>query len=100
MLYDWERLGQATAAIDLAITIPGLSDWQAFGQVATQYLAAHDAPQSAVHQLTYEIALAKVWNVTEFLSLAALGQVADTSGVPSLVQRLPAWLVQVARWTA
>jgi len=103
VLYDWERLGRGTPAIDLAITVPGLGDWPAFAHVAEGYLAAADDPQTQTHhipQLTREIALAKVWNAMEFLSHAAMGQVADTSGLPSLIQQLPRWIEQVSTWTA
>src|SRR5579883_2966731 len=33
VLYDWERFGQATPAIDLAITVPGLGDRAVFQKV-------------------------------------------------------------------
>jgi aminoglycoside phosphotransferase (APT) family kinase protein len=99
VLYDWERWGRGTPALDLAITIPGLGDWSAFARVSKQYLAM--APDlhshaSAILQLTRDIALAKVWNAIEFLSHAALGQLADTSGLPSLIQQLPRWIEQVS----
>jgi Phosphotransferase enzyme family len=103
VLFDWERLGRGTPALDLAITIPGLGDWAAFALVAERYLAiADDVPPhaSAISQLTREIALAKVWNVIEFLSHATLGRLADASGLPSLLQRLPRWIEQVGIWTA
>jgi len=99
VLYDWERLGRGTPALDLAITIPGLGDWPAFALVAKRYLAIADDPHIHAHsilQLTREIALAKVWNVVEFLSHAATGQLADPSGLPSLIQRLPPWIEQVS----
>lgn len=99
VLYDWERLGRGTPAIDLAITIPGFGDWPAFEQVAEIYLAAPGVQSVDIHKtqrLTREIALAKVWNVIEFLSMAATGQVGRASGVPAVVQHVPDWLETVA----
>jgi len=98
---DWERLGRGTPAIDLAITIPGLGDWPAFEQVAEKYLLVGNGRYMDVQGLrsfTREIALAKVWNVIEFLSMAATGQVGRTSGVQSVVQRVPGWLEWVVGW--
>lgn len=103
VLYDWERFGRGTPALDLAITIPGLGDWSAFALVAKHYLAIADDPPThapAILQLTRDIALAKVWNAIEFLSHAATGQVADMSGLPALIQQLPRWIEQVSTWTA
>lgn len=95
VLYDWERFGRGTAALDLAITVPGLGDWPLYERVASEYLRAlgnerADAPAKAA--LARQIAQAKVWNVVEFLSMVAAGDVAQPSGPPALAQRIPAWL--------
>lgn len=100
VLYDWERLGWATPAIDLAITVPGFGDWQAFELVAETYLSVRGSRNMNVDRINdfaREIALAKVWNVIEFLSMAAIGQVGRTDGVPLLVQSLPDWLENMGR---
>ena len=37
-LFDWERFGRCSPALDLAITVPGLGDETAYRAVATSYL--------------------------------------------------------------
>jgi aminoglycoside phosphotransferase (APT) family kinase protein len=94
VLYDWERFGRGTPALDLAISIPGLGDWTAFEQVANQYLRAAGAQPSRQHyqRLVQAIAYAKVWNVIEFLSFATTGEITETTRIPSLAQQLPDWI--------
>jgi phosphotransferase family enzyme len=76
VLYDWERFGRGTPALDLAITIPGLGNDEAFRTVAAGYLgistAADKAGQLALDDLARAIALAKLWSVIEFLSMCKL----------------------------
>lgn len=81
ILFDWERFGRGTPALDLAITISGMGSPEAFRVVAEQYGGAVQAR---------DIALAKVWNVVEFLANA--DQMADKTIVPMLVNALPYWL--------
>jgi hypothetical protein len=83
VLFDWERFGRGTPALDLAITIPGLGSNKDFQVVTAQYGDV---------SLTYDIALAKVWSVVEFLANAHQGKVADTRIVPMLVNAMPDWL--------
>lgn len=99
VLFDWERLGLGAPALDLAISVPGLGQPADFQAVAAGYLA-HDSPaqpdRAAVEELAREIAIAKTWNVVEFLSMAASGDPALQSRIPALAQALPAWLATMA----
>lgn len=100
VLYDWERFGRGTPALDLAITVPGLGNWPAFEQVARQYVDAQPSAYTdgiTIATLTREIAYAKVWNVVEFLAMVSAGEVEQTEGVLALVQQLPEWLDTIIR---
>lgn len=100
VLFDWERLGRGAPALDLAISVPGLGQASDFQAVAAGYLA-HDPAlaqpdQPAIEELAREIAIAKTWNVVEFLSMAASGEPTIQSRIPALVQALPTWLAMMA----
>lgn len=100
VLFDWERLGLGAPALDLAITVPGLGQAADFQAVAARYLE-HDPAQAetgkqAIEDLAREIAIAKTWNVVEFLSMAATGDVANQSSIPALIRALPKWLTGIA----
>ncbi|MEM8529423.1 MAG: phosphotransferase [Chloroflexota bacterium] len=98
VLFDWERFGYGTPALDLAITIPGLGTVGDFTVVAEQYLSQHTTTLEKSYStkpLANDIAIAKAWSVVEFLSMVSRGQVSDVRSVPSLVQRLPEWLAMV-----
>jgi hypothetical protein len=87
VLFDWERFGAGTPAIDLAITIPNLGDTFAYHRVAARYLEEQDvtAP-SAAETLAHDVAIAKVWSVVHYLS-EGTGRYADR-----VIQALPCWL--------
>jgi hypothetical protein len=87
VLFDWDRFGAGTPAIDLAITIPNLGDTVAYRRVAARYLEEQDvtAP-SAEEKLAHNIAIAKVWSVVHYLS-EGTGRHAD-----AVMRALPRWL--------
>lgn len=93
VLYDWERFGYGTPPLDLAIATPGFGDAAAFAQVASRYLVG--ARPALRQQLTYDIGIAKVWNVVEFLSMYATGDAASHVTVDALVGKFPAWLREI-----
>ncbi|WP_227317966.1 phosphotransferase family protein [Cedecea davisae] len=67
VLFDWERFGKGSPAIDLAPLIKGMGTKQMFVDIAKRYCQLsfrHD-----VRQLGREIALAKAWIVTEVIVL-------------------------------
>jgi aminoglycoside phosphotransferase (APT) family kinase protein len=90
VLYDWERFGWGTPAIDLAITIPGLHDLDTFRAVAAGYLPRHD--EGSVEHLAQHIVIAKVWSVVEFLSMFSGADNAPANIMMYLQQAFPPWL--------
>ncbi|MCB0036245.1 MAG: aminoglycoside phosphotransferase family protein [Anaerolineales bacterium] len=99
VLYDWERFGRGTPAIDLAIAVAGLGSPETFTQLAEDYgqtAVAQRRPELA--PTAQQIGVAKVWNVVEFLSMAHSGQVADTTFLPRLTTLFEQWLRQTGAW--
>jgi aminoglycoside phosphotransferase (APT) family kinase protein len=98
-LYDWERFGAGTPALDLAITVPWLGDKKIFETVAARYLsgcdAAPDLSASNVAHLAEEIGAAKIWSVIEFLSMYQEGTVINADAIEELVRDFPEWLKSV-----
>lgn len=99
-LYDWERFGLGTPALDLAITVPWLGDKNIFETVASRYLSASGdvsvVPSSNVARLAEEIAMAKIWSVIEFLSMHQEGVITNTNTIEELIRDFPDWLKNVA----
>lgn len=99
VLYDWERFGYGTPPLDLAIATPGFGDTAAFERMASGYLAG--SRPALGKQLAYDIGIAKIWNVVEFLSMYATGDAAGHVKIDTLVDMFPAWLRErVERGTA
>lgn len=96
VLYDWERFGRGTPAIDLAITVPGLGEIATFRAVADRYLSQQtDFPLQAVPSRTalmHDIVVAKIWSVTEYLSTYNRDTLAHSTTIDVLVQQFPTWL--------
>ncbi len=67
VLFDWERFGKGSPAIDLAPLIKGMGTKQAMLSLAERYgqIARHSNPPA----LAREIAIAKAWIVTEVIVL-------------------------------
>jgi hypothetical protein len=98
VLYDWERFCRGTPALDLAITVPGLGDMDAFRRVAAGYLApSPHAPPDDTERLAREIALAKVWSVVEFLANNAGRGGRTEATVAWVAQEFAGWVRRVAR---
>lgn len=99
VLFDWERFGKGSRALDLAITIPGLGEQEHFQRVAQRYLqAAQTDIDTDLYTLTREIVLAKAWNIVEFLSIMHIEQRALPEPIQQLVQRLPEWFISTHRF--
>jgi aminoglycoside phosphotransferase (APT) family kinase protein len=90
VLYDWERFGYGTPPLDLAIATPGFGDAATFALVASRYAAG--SQPALREQLAYDIGIAKVWNVVEFLYMYATGDAAGHVRVDALVDKFPSWL--------
>lgn len=99
VLYDWERFGRGTPAIDLAISVPGLGTVEIFTRLADRYrqvVSQRGRPELAPTAVS--IGVAKCWNVVEFLSMAHNGLVADTTFLPQLTTMFYQWLQQTRVW--
>lgn len=73
VLFDWERIGYASPAIDLAITIPSLGtlDKSLELNIASTYIGfwkdvSIEFPYS-IQELTEQIVIAKMWSALDFL---------------------------------
>lgn len=67
VLFDWERFGRGSPAIDLAPLVSGMGTEQAFINLAERYCRI--SGYCSIAGLAREIALAKAWIVTEVLTL-------------------------------
>ncbi len=67
VLFDWERFGRGSPAIDLAPLIKGMGTKQTFIDLAERYCQL--TRQSHFQTLAREIAIAKAWIVTEVMTL-------------------------------
>ncbi|EOC1267342.1 phosphotransferase [Cronobacter malonaticus] len=96
VLFDWERFGRASPAIDLAPLIKGMGTPQAFVQMAGRY--RRFSSQYPVDELARDIAIAKAWIVTEVVTLLHERQKAS---LPLYLnwyrENLPDWLDNTVR---
>jgi aminoglycoside phosphotransferase (APT) family kinase protein len=63
VMFDWDRFGLGTPALDLAITVPRLGSRGDYEKVAATYCGKPD------DKLAREIALAKVWTIVDILGM-------------------------------
>lgn len=86
VLFDWERVGRATPAVDVAITVPGLPTRDQLELASEAYLCVQHRDQ--IHwsgeEFTRGLAVVKTWTCVELL--------ADHRELPELVE-LQRWLV-------
>lgn len=96
VLFDWERFGKGSPAIDLAPLIKGMGTKQEFIDLAERYcqLSSHQN----ISELVREIAVAKAWIVTEVITLLHMRQ---KTAFPLYLnwyrEHLPAWLDNVEK---
>jgi len=91
VLFDWERFGTGSPAIDLAPLIKGMGTPQAFKAMAERYRLIAGYPDG--HDLAKEIAIAKAWIVTEVVLLLHARQKSDYPRYLSWYrEHLPGWL--------
>lgn len=96
VLFDWERFGKGSPAIDLAPLIKGMGTKQMFIDMAERYcqLSFHDD----LNALAREIAIAKAWIVTEVIVLLDERQKAAFPSYLSWYrEHLPDWLDDVVK---
>ncbi len=93
VLFDWERIGLATPAVDVAITVPGLPSRDQLELATAAYLGVQhrDVVQWSNQDFTRGLAVVKTWTCLELL--------ADDRDVPELVELrrllatdLPSWV--------
>ncbi|MGK9173475.1 aminoglycoside phosphotransferase family protein [Yokenella regensburgei] len=90
VLFDWERFGQGSPAIDLAPLIKGMGRQQEFEALAARYQRFSSDKEK---HLAREIAIAKAWIVSEVVTLLEERQKSDLSRYLSWYrEHLPAWL--------
>lgn len=97
VLFDWERFGRGTPALDIAITLPGLPTAAEFAQAAAVYCRndVGGTDGRKVERFTADLARAKVWNVVEFLGMMHAGGVADTRALTWIQEQFPAWVAHL-----
>ena len=93
VLFDWERVGRATPAVDVAITVPGLPSRDQVELASQAYLAVQQ--RDHVHwsgaEFTRGLVVVKAWTCVELL--ADRREVAQLAELQRwLAARLPAWL--------
>lgn len=96
VLFDWERFGRGTPAIDLAITIAGLGTPDDYRTLARR-VSAHYPDTGSTEELAQDIALAKCWTVVELFA----GAVSGDANVPArtmtyLRNTVPGWVMEIA----
>lgn len=97
VLFDWERFGRGTPAIDLGIITPGLGDSAAATNLARDYISewqrtTNSQPWS-IQELSRDISLAKAWVAVEFLANHATSGTSATAGTADwLVGAVPSWI--------
>lgn len=67
VLFDWERFGTGSPAIDLAPLVKGMGSKKTITKIAERYSAL--SPVTTTTQLAAEIIIAKAWIVTEVIVL-------------------------------
>lgn len=91
VLFDWERFGTGSPAIDLAPLVKGMGSKHSISQLAERYCVF--ATHSATGRLAREIALAKAWIVTEVVLLLHERKKSDFHRYLSWYrEHLPGWL--------
>ena len=94
VLFDWERFGRGSPALDLAITVPGLGDASVFEKVARVYLAQMGKAlrNESIASLARDIGLAKTWVAVEFLAQYKTDKVSQTQAIEHLTDVFPTWI--------
>ena len=97
VLFDWERFGRGTPALDLAPTLPGLGTAADYHRVARRYLAAARNRGRSAEVLARDVGLAKAWTAVEFLAGATEGRVPDGPHLTWLREHFPPWVRALAQ---
>jgi hypothetical protein len=98
VLFDWERFGSGTPALDLAITVPGLGEQRDHRAVASAYLDGWPGTPLSPDRLAHDMARAKAWTVVELLSSYVAGGVRAAQVIDRLLDVFPPWLARIGSW--
>lgn len=91
VLFDWERYGAGSPAIDLAPLVQGMGDVEAIATLAERYYRYDSAV--SVTELIRQVFLAKAWIVVEVVNILVSRQNWATGKYLSWYNaHLPAWL--------
>ncbi len=96
VLFDWERVGLATPALDVALTVRGLPSRDQLGLAGTAYLDVqqrdhvHWSPEDFVFGLT----VAKAWECVDVLARAA-DRAPAGARQRAIADALPSWLAKI-----
>ena len=97
VLFDWERFGTGSPAIDLAPLIKGMGNISDFVHFAERYQDV--SPQVISSTLAQEIAICKLWIVTEVIDILFTNNKAELDHYLNWYRsQLPAWLKEVQRF--
>lgn len=97
VLYDWERFSTGSPAIDLAPLIKGMGNICDYIHIAKRYQEV--SPSADAAALAQEIAICKLWIVTEVLDILSRNHKADLSKYIDWYRRyLPEWLIQLRQF--
>lgn len=95
VLYDWDRLGFAHPAVDLAIAVPGLGSMADFERVARSYETVTAATRTRA-DLHRSIAAAKVWSVLTFVFFDGQATAQGRATAALVRPKLVPWLQSLA----
>lgn len=97
VLYDWERFSTGSPAIDLAPLIKGMGNISDYIHIAKRYQEV--SPSTDAAALAQEIAICKLWIVTEVLDILSCNHKADLSKyIDWYRSHLPTWLTQIRQF--
>jgi Phosphotransferase enzyme family len=100
VLFDWERIALGSAAIDVAIVIPGLPAIAAFELFARKYLRLSPNfeanPTNDLPTFIRQLKLAKLWTVIEFLSHNSDNNPDLASASLKIARLFPQWFENLA----
>lgn len=97
VLFDWERFGTGSPAIDLAPLIKGMGNISDFIHFAERYQDV--SPLVISSTLAQEIAICKLWIVTEVIDILHTNHKAELDHYLNWYRsHLPAWLKEVQRF--
>lgn len=97
VLFDWERFGQGSPAIDLAPLIKGMGTHADYYAIAERYCRINR--QYKARALSREIAICKAWVVTEVMMLLFVRKKPALSLYTQWYKKnFPCWLSQISKF--